>query len=62
MIDAQHRQKARELVDTFEKALGPHTGIVAAEICVKELIEFSSTYFGAAEQYWENVLGAIEKM
>lgn len=32
-------EKAKDLVARFEKALGPHTGAVAAEICVDEILE-----------------------
>lgn len=59
-IPTREQQKARELIDKFEKSCGPNLGIIAAEICVREILDFASNYFGDGESYWQKVLDEIE--
>jgi hypothetical protein len=61
-IPTREQQKAKELIEKFEKSCGPHLGVIAAEICVQEILDFASNYFGDAEIYWQKVLDEIQSV
>jgi hypothetical protein len=44
-------EKAKELVEKFEIALGPNTGIVAAEICCDEVLNAFERYDNDINRY-----------
>lgn len=53
-------EKAKQLVDRFEKALGSNTGIVAAEICVDEVLDTYHSNLNPEVKYWEQVKQYIQ--
>lgn len=57
-------EKAKELVERFEKSLGPNTGIVAAEICVNELLQdkWERHNIGRPTIFWEQVKEQLQKL
>lgn len=62
-------QKARELVDRFERLLGPNTGIIASEICCDEIMqqnekikEQNHIWWRDEKEYWESVKQHIQSL
>lgn len=62
-------EKAKELIDKFERYLGGNNGIIAAELCCDEVIaeiedlqQNCVLEFPMALAYWQQVKEAIQKL